>query len=377
MRAFEFLTEIAKVGRTYPVPNELRTQPGEQESPEIVQLKSALSAKIRELPTDEKTTRLLHEIEDLLASVGAGSRSEYVGKDLQMINDVDVNKAQKLLAKYVMSLDADPADRKRMLAWWKADDLVNIDALLTPGKHTIPQIIKHYEESAAVRELATDLSQVAALGQGKCEFLLSVFSKSITKAKKGDLLIEGIGQIEVKTTDVGAGRFYDQQVRPTTKYQGAVNDFLATFKDAIAEQKIQSTTGINIDGLARLYGGLPIEQRDLFKSSLTNVIANLFPAKQELAAPIVDAIMVGNSGLAKQRYAVANLNNYTAMKTEDKGILMINLSKDPFTFVFFTDNTSLNAGGMRLHSSTAYPITNDPRNAYPQTNIVDTTRTQE
>lgn len=378
MRAFEFLFEVAKVGKTYPVPNELRSQAeAPQDSPDIENLKAVLASKIKELPTDEQTTRLLHEIEDLLASIGAGSRTEYIGKDLQMINDPDVNKAQKLLAKYVLSMDTDPAERKKLLTWWKNDDLINIDLLLTPGKHTVPDIINHYKESAAVRELSADLSQVAFLGQGKGEFLLSVFSKRITKAKKGDLMIEGIGQVEVKTTDAGAGRFYDQQVRPTPKYQNAVNQFLATFKEEIAAQKVLSTTGINIDGLIGLYGALPVELRDDFKSQLTAVIANLFAARQDLAAPIVDSIMVGNSGQAKQRYAVANLNNYTATKTEDKGMLMINIAKDPYTFVFFTDNASLNAGGMRLHSKTAYPVTNDPRNAYPQTQIVDTSRAQE
>jgi hypothetical protein len=64
-------------------------------------------------------------------------------------------------------------------------------------------------------------------------------------------------------------------------------------------------------------------------------------------------------------------------KTEDKGILVINLRKDPYTFVFFNDNKSLNAGGMRLHAGTIYPITNDARYAYPQTDIVDTSQAQD
>jgi hypothetical protein len=64
-------------------------------------------------------------------------------------------------------------------------------------------------------------------------------------------------------------------------------------------------------------------------------------------------------------------------KKDDKGILMINLSKSPFSFVFFNDNDSLNAGGLRLHMKTAYPVTNEPRNAYPQTSLVVTKRSQE
>jgi hypothetical protein len=64
-------------------------------------------------------------------------------------------------------------------------------------------------------------------------------------------------------------------------------------------------------------------------------------------------------------------------KVDDKGMLVINLTKNPFTFVFFTDNASLNAGGMRLHAQTAYPITNNVRYVYPQVDVVDTSRAQE
>ena len=96
-----------------------------------------------------------------------------------------------------------------------------------------------------------------------------------------------------------------------------------------------------------------------------------------MVGPIVDSIVAGNANQAKQRYAVANLNNYMAQKKDDVGILAINLAKNPYTFVFFTDNKSLNAGGMRLHSSTGYPIAVDFRDAYPQTDIVDTAQAQE
>lgn len=380
MRAFEFLLEAVPAMKARNSAGAAPMEPTDgvpAENPEVEQLKLALSAKIKELPTDEATQRLLHEIEDLLASIGAGSRSKFMGKTLELINDPDVNKAQKLLAKYIVSMDSEPSQRKALLDAWKNDQLVNVKLLLTPGKHTVSNLIIGYDKNPAIKELADDLSQIAFLGQGKGEFMLSVFSKKITKAEKGDLHIDGVGTIEVKTTDVGAGRFYDQQVRPTTEYQGVVNAFRKTFAQEIEAQKVMTTTGINLPGLTTLYQSLDVSKRDLFKKSLNDVMVNIFPAVPDLAAAITDSILAGNLNQAKQRYAVANLNNYTASKTEDKGILMIDLSKEPYTFVFFTDNKSLNAGGMRLHSSTGYPITNDPRNAYPQTKIVSTSQAQE
>jgi hypothetical protein len=372
MRAREFLKLILEAAAGPAV------TPGDPASDPLYNLKLVVANKIKDLTPDPATEKALHEIEDMLSSVGAGTKTEVVGKELQKINDVDVNAAQRLLAKYIYSLDASPADKKAMLTQWATDDgLINVGALLTPGKNTVASVVKGYEKNPAIKELTDDLAQVAALGQGKGEFLLSVFSKRITKAKKGDLNIDKFGQVEVKTTDGGAGRFHDQQVRPSAGYQQAVNDFFKTFDETLTTAKLKTSTGINIDQLVALKDALPVEQRDLFKEKLTNAIANVFVATPDVAGSIVDAIMVGNGGAAKQRYAVAALNNYMAAKTEDKGILVINLRKDPYTFVFFNDNKSLNAGGMRLHAGTIYPITNDARYAYPQTDIVDTSQAQD
>lgn len=372
MRAKEFLKLISEAAAAAS-----SVTPGDPASDPLYNLKLAIASKIKTLTPDPATEKALREIEDMLASVGAGTKTEVVGKELQKIQDADVNAAQRLLAKYIYSLDASPADKKAMLAQWASNDgLIDLGALLNPGKNTVATVVRGYDKNPAIKELTDDLAQVAALGQGKGEFLLSVFSKQITKAKKGDLNIENFGQVEVKTTDGGAGRFHDQQVRPSSGYQQAVNDFIKTFDSTLTASKLKTSTGINIDQLVALHDALPIEQRDLFKEKLTAAISNIFVALPDVADSIVSAIAIGNANMAKQQYAVAALNNYMAAKTEDKGILVINLRKDPYTFVFFNNNKSLNAGGMRLHAGTIYPITNDVRYAYPQTDIVDTSQAQ-
>lgn len=369
MRAFEFLTEN--------IINEL-TIPGDSETDPLYNIKMAITKKIKDLPADDSTEKALAEIEDLLSSIRAGGKLQFVGGQLQQIDDPDVNSAQKLLAKYIISLDSgSPADKKQLFETWKSKDgLIDIKKLLSPGQNAVSEIVKGYSTNPAIKELADDLSGIASLGQGKGEFMLSVFSKRITKAGKGDLQIDGFGKVEVKTTDGGSGRFFDQEVRPSTQFQGAVNNFVKQFGEVLKQNNLITTTGVNIGQLIKLKNLLPTESRNKFKSLLTNVISNIFAADPSLADPVVSAIMVDNEGLAKQKYAVANLNNYMKLKSDDKGILMINLSKEPFTFVFFDDNDSLNAGGLRLHSGTAYPITNDPRNAYPQINIKPTSKSQ-
>lgn len=369
MRAFEFLSEsyISEL-----------IVPGDPASDPLYSIKIAISNKIKDLPANASTEKALAEIEDLLSSIQAGGKLQFVGGQLQQIDDPDVNAAQKLLAKYILSLDAGtPEDKKRLFETWKSKNgLIDVEKLLSPGRKTVSEIVNGYSTNPAIKELADDLSGIASLGQGKGEFMLSVFSKRITKAGKGDLQIDGFGRVEVKTTDAGAGRFFDQEVKPSTQFQGAVNNFVKKFGEVLKQNNLITTTGVNISQLIKLKNLLPAENRSKFKSLLTKVISNIFAADPSLATPVVSAIMVDNEGLAKQKYAVANLNNYMKLKSDDEGILMIDLSKQPFTFVFFNDNESLNAGGLRLHSGTAYPVTNEPRNAYPQINIKTTSQSQ-
>jgi len=346
------------------------------DSPDIERMKELLAAKIKEIPTDPASLKALEEIEDVLASIGAGGRFNIVKNALAEIKDPDVNKSQKLIAKYFMSLEADQKAKAELLTMWKADKLVNINLITTPGQHTIADIVNGYNDNPAIREMTDDLSQIQALGQGKGEFLLSVFSKSISKSSKGDLFIKGKGQVEVKTRDGGAGRFHDQDVRPSQEYQQAVKNFVSSYKAEIEEQKIQNSTGINLAGLIKLYSSLAGEKKQSFNGVFSYVMRALFPYIQDEIPDVTGAIIAGNINQARQRYAVANLNNYIKAKTDDIGILMIDLTTDPYTFIYFTDNESLNAGGLRLHLSTAYPITQVFRNAYPQTHVVKTSQPQ-
>lgn len=353
MRAFEFLLEDEEPA----------------ENPDVENLKKVLASKIKQLPTDPKTMGLLQEIEELLANIGAGSRVEVVKGALQQINDAEVNKAQKLLAKYFLSLEASQSDKNALLTAWKNDKLVNINKLTEPGAHTIADIINGYDSNPAIKEMTDDLSMISFLGQGKGEFLLSVFSKSITKAGKGDLSVDG-KMIEVKTREGGAGRFMDQQVKPGSGYQQAANNFKQAYKDIIDSQKLETGTGISLSSIIRIGQSVEPNMKPSFQNNLRNILDQIFTnlPDDSLKGKFVDNVVAGNEKPAKQIYAVMALNNYIEAKDDD-GILMIDLTKNPYEFVYFTDNSSLNAGGLRLHMSTAYPISGEFRNLYPQTHI--------
>jgi len=436
MRSFEFLFE-KKTETVAPSAGEPDTDP-------LYSLKLSIAHKIKDLPPSEETKHSLQEVEDIIDSMQLGGRKKATEAGFDGWNDKDVQSAKKMLAKYVVSLDAPIEYKRSMLEQWKNGGLIDIDILFSTGKpkqHSIGEIVKGYDTNPAVKELATDLMQVSGVGKGKGEFMLKVLSPAITHPPggKGDIEVIKYGTVEVKTTDGGAGRFTDRQVKPGKGYQAAVNDFFETFKtylkteNAAAEtpppvappatpaptapaapendtarlqqlagiapttpvptepevtearkpktpktttaKKMYSAAGINIDQLSQLYSSLPTDLRGVFTNKLTAVVDQVFVAAPEYSGAFVTALTTGTVAKAKQLYGVGILNNYMAQKT-DKGILYINLRSNPPTFTFFTDNTSLNDAGMRLNIETTYPVTNDIQNAYPKTSIVTTGQAQ-
>ena len=416
MRAREFLKLLEQAAKA---------TPGVAASDPLYSLKLAIAHKIKDLPPTPEAKNSLEDIEDLLAHIQAGGRRKATVTNFDSWSDVDVKKAKDLLAKYIVSLEAPIAYKKSMIEQWKNGGLIDTNLLLD-GSHTIEQIVKGYATNPAVKELADDLLQVASLGKGKGEFMLKVLSPAITDPPggKGDILVAEAGTVEVKTTDGGAGRFYDRQVKAGPKYSSLASQFIKKYVKYFDDQESQqptapqqpapispapvagkvpaqaqteptapptmeakkkgpaepkkftlSKTGLNMDHLVALYQKVPNELKANFTSDLTETLGEIFVQASEYAGAVVNAIAAGNSGKAKQLYGVGALNNYMSYK-DDIGILYIDLTAKPATFTFFTDNTSLNKGGLRLNIGTVYPITSNEQYAFPQTSIVKTGQAQ-
>lgn len=333
-------------------------------------LKMVIAAKIKELPPTPENQKLLSEIEDLLSTVGAGGKLGLINNKLSQINDPDVKRAQKLLAKYIVSIPMTKEQREDLFSRWENDSLIDRKKLLGPGKKLITDVVSGYETNPVIKELTDDLSQVATLGQGKGEFLLSVFSKNISKLQKGDLQIDGM-QVEIKTLDKGGGRLFDQEVRPSSKFSSTVENFRNTWAAEIAAAFAKvPATGLKLVDLITLANYIDDSKITQYQTDVEAVLSNIFPGID--VGPIVDNMQEENIGRAKQAYALANIEYYRKVKKEDDGFLFIDLTSSPVSMVFFREPADLAAGGLRLHADTVYPITNDPRNAYPQMRIIAT-----
>jgi hypothetical protein len=346
---------------------------------EFAQMKQFLAAKIKELPADDATSKALSEIEDLLSNVHAGGKIGIIKGEMQKINDPTVAAAQKEIARYLLSMEMTTSDRNELFKLWQEDKLVKQEVLLGKGKHDFSKVITSYNSNPAIKEFVNDMMRVAALGQGKGEFGLSVLSRTIHKqVGKGDLDISG-RPIEVKTTDGGAGRFTDQEVGAGPGFEQAarnVNRFVSEHGFEIPK------SGISLQGAVTF--ALHFQQEDKavateFDKQIRALIEIIFGGSDspkfsasEAANAVADAIKTGNINDAMQEYAQASFNYYMSKK-KDEGVLYIGLKPNSIMSVYFKNAKELLDVGMRLHASTVY-LTSiaDKRLPYPQIEIVDT-----
>ena len=137
---------------------------------DLSSLKDVVTSKIKDLPEDDATARALKEIQDLLNHIHSGGKSGIINDKLQQIPDPTVASAQKMLARYLLSIEMTPEQRDELFKLWKNDKLINKSKLLTPGKHNLNDIVTGYDKNPAIEEFVNDMMKVAALGQGKGEF---------------------------------------------------------------------------------------------------------------------------------------------------------------------------------------------------------------
>lgn len=336
---------------------------------ELTAFKQALADKIKQLPDDDATAKALREIEDLLKHVNAGGKAGIINGELASIDDPTVNAAQKILARYIMGIDMTPANRNQLFDLWRANKLVKIDVLLSPGKKNFSDIITDYDKNPAIRELTNEVMKIDGLGQGKGEFGLSVLSKSINKqVGKGDLNISGQA-IEVKTKDKGGARFVDQQVRPGPGYEAAAKQ-LETFINQYDPNP--GTSGANLEKIVDFYETLKTNP-DLKKEAATfigmveRVIQLIFQDTD--VSGIINDIKQGDFIGANELYAETSLNYYLSQKHDD-GVLYIDIVKEPFMTVFFKDADDLEAMGLKISGDTIYITATDLRLPYPQIKII-------
>lgn len=346
----------------------------------ITESKSELIKKLAELPDDEKTTKLVNYIEQLLDDMGVGGKIQSLSSQLGEVPDEDVKKAIKQIAKIIASIEMTPAERAKLFIDWKQDKLIRVDTLLSTSTDTMAEIFVGYgmEGNEHITELVDDLNEVVQYGIGPGEFALSVLSQRIggmgagvgADDGKGDLMIDG-QPIELKTTRKNSARFNDRQVTVSDSYKSKVTAFFTKYDEKFKELEAQGAvlrvkSGMQQNHVAAFLKLVPEAEKEV-----AEIISNIFTELPNAGDEIAQYLAQNNINGAMQSIAQSNVNNYLASKRQGgnlKGILFLDLKKKTFTFI--QDVKDLEGSGLRLHSKTNYLVTTN-ENPFANTAIVD------
>jgi hypothetical protein len=343
---------------------------------ELEGIKNTLSLKIKELPDTPETAKLLAEIEDILQSINAGGKLGLINSKLTDLNDPTVLAAQKEIARFIASIDMTPPQRDELFSMWKSDKLVNVDKLLSTGKHTFSDLFNGYNTNPATKELIDELMEVSALGQGKGEFGLNVLSKRIAKpVGKGDLLIDN-RKIEVKTVHLAAARFTDGDVRPAAGYEAAAQAVNSFVKVRNPDPKFLPKSGLNLDKAVQFGQGLEGQEKAEYNGLIEQLITVIFGgpnADSSDISAVTRAMKLGNFKEAIQAYARASFNYYMSIK-DDEGVLYLNLGESPKFSIFYKTAEDLSEIGQRFEAETVYITSPTFREIYPKISIISTSR---
>ena len=364
---------------------QMKLHPKLHSSINLNESKEDLIAKLDALPDDEATKKLVNYIEQLIDDMGVGGKIQSLSNELEVIDDVDVKKAINQIAKIIASIEMSPAERAQLFVDWKADNIVNVDALLSTSTVKMKDIYKGYGEKGEshITELVNDFNQVVQYGIGPGEFALSVLSQRIEGigassgddegegTKKGDLLIDG-SPIELKTTRKNAARFNDRQVTISDSYKSLVTAFFKKYDEKFKELeqqgiKVRVKSGMQQNHVMAFLKEVPEAEKEV-----AEIISNIFTGLNVSGGPIARFLAQGDKNQAMQLIAQSNVNNYLTQKRQSgslAGILFLDLNKQAFTFI--KEVSDLEGTGLRLHAKTNYLITTE-ENPFANTSIVDT-----
>ena len=334
--------------------------------------KKDLLQKIQNLPDDDQTNKLLQYIEQLLMDMGLGGRIASLTTDLDQIEDVDVKRSVRKIAKIVASIEMSPEERAKLFVDWKADNIVDVKKLTSTGTYDFNEIFPGYGEgnNEWFTELIDDLSDVVDYGVGAGEFLLAVLSPRIrgigSGEGSGDLIVDSVN-VEVKTKSKEDARFVDEHVRPDSNWQPLTDKFYKTFED-IDEVATRPNTGINTSRLIGMLQNPKLtperkqEALQQIKSMLTSILTGLDASNIN---DLMSTLSSGNNVEFNKKYGAYNILNYLNIKRgrgELDGILFINKPRKKMSYMKdLSDYDNLD-----IKVNTIYIYSNNVRYPFPQ-----------
>jgi hypothetical protein len=330
-----------------------------------------LVQNIKNLPADIDP-RILEKLEDLIDLAINGSKSSTkltpytsVSSQLKDIDDTDVKKYYKVMAKLLIGNGLTATEIKNLITKLQNDSLIVMSELESPSSD-ISKIIPFYNTSPEVAHYFNDMLMFQP-GQriGPGEILFVTHSKNLFKGGKGDLtVISDNREIEVKGGKT-AGRFRDDDVKVNVSpYLQKVSDFYKKYDSLISRTGTGYSMQHIVDGITLN----PEKQKDIVDDAIS-AISTLWGSDNKYISNIKDALLNKNAQDALYFHALANLELYFKVKADKMGILFIHAKSSPAKTNYASGLDDL-LKITNVSASSAYPITLKSSEAFPKITAV-------
>ena len=175
---------------------------------------------LREAPSTELLTMIKDKLNDpalddkvlqkvLMALEGGGLKQRVQGV---LENDPDAKKVLASVTEQIFSAKPTTEDIEAFITAYPKG-LVNIQALLEPGKKEWSQVFVGYQPDNHMGRVVERLYKLKNQGIGPAEVCLSVLSPKIfhsgSRPGAGDIFIDGAGHFEIKASVAKPGRLFD------------------------------------------------------------------------------------------------------------------------------------------------------------------------
>jgi hypothetical protein len=210
---------------------------------------------------------------------------------------------------------------------------------------------------------------------GPGEILLATHSKTLIKGAKGDLTVmsmegEPAGEIEVKGGK-DAGRFTDDDLEISAAYKTKVDQWKQKWvvNNPKYNGPFQYTekSGTGYGPLAKWLAKNP-DFVDEVLTDLKSILDSLFP-RSTRNDNIIQSLKNGQAKAAAEYHALANIEEYFAVKKGGMGILFINAKANPpKTSYADTLEELLAASNIKEYGS--YPVSTNKTAPFPKIGVI-------
>ena len=302
---------------------------------------------------------------------GEMNRFKRTSGALSKVKDPDMQAEYGDVARAMLGNDLTDKEIAQIIRSIAQNKCINMSALKSPASD-LSKIIPTYNLSTETQNYYKSLFRMTRYGVGAGEILFSTHSKDLYKGGKGDLTVVGTEQeIELKGGTSKAGRFVDQDTKPSTQYFSKAQAFIKKYKNVMPSVG----SGLKFTDIhSAIIDNTNANIKPQILSDFRSVVAELFPNDAKAVSSITSQMAKPSLDITplKQFYALSLVKRYFEAKKGGMGILFMRYKTDPPSTNYAESLEALQKFATIQPNSQGYIISTEARNVFPQTDVIIT-----